>query len=182
ITVSYVWDLPHFSNRNLLMREAAGGWQLTGIIRRQSATPLTLTAGSDRSQTGLNTDRALKVSSNVYGGSACAKVSSACVNYLDPTAFVTVYTATSYPLGTYGNTGKGQFSGPSFITWDVGMLKNFALTPSERVRMQFHAEFFNVLNHTNLNNPTTAANSANFGNIQSSQDPRIGQLALKVIF
>ena len=89
---------------------------------------------------------------------------------------------TSFPLGTYGNTAKGAFNGPAFIGWDVGVLKNFALSPGERFRLQFHAEFFNVLNHTNLNNPTTAANSANFGNIQSAADPRIGQLALKLMF
>jgi hypothetical protein len=93
-----------------------------------------------------------------------------------------VYTNTSFPLGTYGNTGKGAFNGPAFIGWDVGVLKNFALSPGERFRLQFHAEFFNVLNHTNLNNPTTAANSANFGNIQGAGDPRIGQLALKLLF
>jgi hypothetical protein len=104
------------------------------------------------------------------------------VNYLNPASFVTVYTNTSFPLGTYGNTGKGAFNGPAFIGWDVGVLKNFALSPGERFRLQFHAEFFNVLNHTNLNNPTTAANSANFGNIQSAADPRIGQLALKFLF
>jgi hypothetical protein len=181
-TVSYVWDLPSFGNSNLLMREAAGGWQLTGIIRRQSGQALTATAGSDRSQTGLSTDRAMQIAPNVYGGSACAKVTTTCVNSLNPASFVTTYTATSFPLGSYGNTGKGAFNGPSLITWDMGALKNFPLTPSERLRLQFHAEFFNVLNHTNLNNPTTAANSANFGNIQSSGDPRIGQLALKLIF
>jgi hypothetical protein len=180
--ISYVWDLPSFSNQNLLTREVAGGWQLTGIIRRQSGQALTTTAGADRSQTGLGTDRAMQSASNVYGGAACAKVATACVNYLNPASFVTVYTNTSFPLGTYGNTGKGAFNGPAFIGWDVGALKNFALSPGERFRLQFHAEFFNVLNHTNLNNPTTAANSANFGNIQSAGDPRIGQLALKFLF
>jgi hypothetical protein len=180
--ISYVWDLPTLSNRNLLTREVAGGWQLTGIIRRQSGQALTPTAGADRSQTGLGTDRAMQTSSNVYGGAACAKVATACVNYLNPASFVTVYTNTSFPLGTPGNTGKGAFNGPAFMGWDVGVLKNFALSSGDRFRLQFHAEFFNVLNHTNLNNPTTAANSANFGNIQSSGDPRIGQLALKLLF
>jgi hypothetical protein len=37
--ISYVRDLPSLSNQNLLMREVAGGWQLTGIIRRQSGGP-----------------------------------------------------------------------------------------------------------------------------------------------
>jgi hypothetical protein len=176
-----VWDLPTFANSNLLMREVAGGWQLTGVMRRQSGQGFTATAGSDRSQTGLNTDRAMLTGASPYGGSACGATIT-CVSYLNPAAFVTVYTATSYPLGTYGNTGKNAFNGPAFIGWDVGALKNFALMPEDRLRLQFHAEFFNVLNHTNYNNPTAAANSANFGKILGAQDPRIGQLALKVIF
>ena len=181
-TISYVWDLPALSNENLLLRESLGGWQLTGIIRRQSGQGFTATAGADRSQTGLNADRAmLNGAASPYGGSACA-AGSVCVNYLNPAAFVTNYTATSYPLGTYGNSGKNAFNGPAYIDWDTGLLKNFALMPEDRVRLQFHAEFFNVLNHTNLNNPTSAANSANFGKILGAQDPRIGQLALKLIF
>jgi hypothetical protein len=116
-----------------------------------------------------------------YGGTACA-AGSVCTNYLSPASFVTSYTATSFPLGTYGNTGKNAFNGPGYMDWDVGALKNFALMPEDRLRLQFHAEFFNVLNHTNLNNPTSAANNANFGKILGAQDPRIGQLALKLIF
>ena len=182
-TFSYVWDLPSFAHSNVLMRETLGGWQLTGIVRRQSGPYFTTTAGADRSQTGLNSDRAMRQpNANPYGGTPCATVTTSCVNYLNPAAFVTVYTATSYPLGTYGNTGKGAFNGPSFISWDAGALKNFSLTPSERVRLQFHAEFFNVLNHANFNNPTAAANNANFGRILGAGDPRIGQLALKLIF
>jgi hypothetical protein len=180
-TISYVWDLPTFAHRNLLLRETAGGWQLTGIVRRQSGQGFTATAGADRSQTGLGTDRAMQIAPNPYGGSACGATIT-CVSYLNPASFVTTYTATSFPLGTYGNVGKGALNGPAFINWDVGALKNISLTPEDRVRLQFHAEFFNVLNHTNFNNPTSAANSGNFGKILSAGDPRIGQLALKLIF
>ncbi len=180
-TISYVWDLPTFAKSNLLMRETAGGWQLTGIVRRQSGQGFTATAGTDRSQTGLGTDRAQQIAANPYGGSACG-TNLICVSYLNPASFVTSYTTANYPLGTYGNTGKNAFNGPAFMGWDVGALKNFALMPEDRVRLQFHAEFFNVLNHTNYSNPTSAANSGNFGKILGAQDPRIGQLALKVIF
>jgi hypothetical protein len=183
VTVSYVWDLPTLSNEGLLLRTIAGGWHLTGIIRAQSGQGFTATAGADRSQTGLNADRAILVpGASAYGGNPCGVSATPCTNYLNPASFVTVYTATSYPLGTYGNTGKGAFNGPRFSTWDAGLLKTFPLSPGERFRLQFHAEFFNVLNHTNLNNPTSAANSANFGKILSAQDPRIGQLALKLLF
>jgi hypothetical protein len=182
-TISYVWSLPWFSNGTLLQRETIGGWQFTGIIRRQSGQGFTVTAGADRSQTGLGTDRGmLNGSASPYGGSACAGTSVVCHNYLNPASFVTSYTATSYPLGTYGNTGKNAFNGPAYIGWDVGALKKFPLMSENRFDLQFHAEFFNVLNHTNFNNPNAAANNTNFGRILSAQDPRIGQLALKLIF
>ena len=175
VTLSYVWDLPTLRGNNLLARETLGGWQLTGILRRQTGQALTPLAGSDRSQTGLGTDRAYLISKNAYGGNACAGAAP-CINYLNPAAFGTV------ALGTSGNVSKGTFFGPSFITWDVGALKNFSLTPGDSVRLQFHAEFFNVLNHTNLGNPALATNASTFGRIQSAQDPRIGQLALKLMF
>lgn len=174
-TVSYVWDLPTLRNHNLFTRETIGGWQVTGIVRRQTGQGLTPLAGSDRSQTGLGTDRAYQISKNAYGGDACAGAAP-CINYLNPAAFGTV------PVGTSGNVGKGAFFGPSFITWDAGVLKNFSLAPGDSVRLQFHAEFFNVLNHTNLGNPALATNASTFGRIQSAQDPRIGQLALKLMF
>ena len=181
-TLSYVWDLPTIAHSNLFMRETLGGWQLTGIIRRLTGQYFTATAGADRSQTGLNADRSMLLpSTNPYGGHPCSTITTSYVNYLNPTSFVTVYTPTSYPLGTYGNTGKNYFLGPSYITWDVGTIKNFNLSP-ERFRLQFRADFFNIFNHTNFNNPTSAANNANFGRILGAQDPRIGQLALKLIF
>jgi len=182
-TVSYVWNLPSLSRSNALERETIGGWQLTGIIRRQSGQGFTVTAGADRSQTGLNTDRGmLNAGASPYGGTPCAGLSVVCHNYLNPTSFVTAYTATSFPLGTYGNTGKNAFNGPAYMDWDMGALKNFSLMPEDRLTLQFHAEFFNVFNHTNFNNPTAAANNTNFGRILSAQDPRIGQLALKLVF
>jgi hypothetical protein len=63
----------------------------------------------------------------------------------------------------------------------VGLLKNFAIV-SDRYQLQFHAEFFNVLNKTNLNTPVATISSAGFGTITGSGDPRIGQLALKLNF
>ena len=90
------------SSRNLLTREVAGGCQLTEVIRRQSGQALTATAGIDRSRTGPGTDRATQIFTNVYGGGSCAKVATACVNYLNATSFVTVPTNTTVPLGTFG--------------------------------------------------------------------------------
>ncbi len=172
---SYVWQLPTLEHANRAMRAVAGGWELNGIITAETGPPLTLTAGVDRSMTGIGYDRAQMVSANatVYGPGACAN-SAPCVSYINPSAFALP------AIGTFGNVGKGEFRSPGLFNWDMALHKSFALT--ERWRVQFRAEFFNSLNRVNFAPPTGAVNSSGFGTIPSAADPRIGQLALKVLF
>ena len=59
------------------------------------------------------------------------------------------FTAPIY--GTVGNLGRDTLTGPGYANWDLSLLKATQLT--ERTRLQFRAEFFNVLNHTNLQTP-----------------------------
>ncbi len=49
---------------------------------------------------------------------------------------------------TPGNLGYGTFLGPRTVSWDFSAYKTFAIT--ERQRLQFRTEFFNVMNHPNL--------------------------------
>jgi hypothetical protein len=58
--------------------------------------------------------------------------------------------------------------------------KTFQIT--ESVGLQFHAQYFNILNHTNFTVGTVTVAGAGFGQIRTASDPRIGQLALKVMF
>ncbi len=53
---------------------------------------------------------------------------------------------------------------------------------TERVRLQFRVEYFNIFNHTNFANPAASFSGAGFGTITTAADPRIAQLALKVYF
>ena len=78
---------------------------------------------------------------------------------------------------------KGTLRGPGFTNWDAAVLRSFPVfRGSEFV---FRAEYFDLLNHTELSNPNTnftAANSA-FGTITGSQGgPRIAQFSLKFNF
>jgi Carboxypeptidase regulatory-like domain/TonB dependent receptor len=172
--VSYVYDLPKLSKANALVRTIAGGWQLTGILTYQTGGPLTILAGKDQSQTGIGSDRADYLGGTQYGTGACGSTAP-CVNSLVPSSF-------GLPaIGAFGNVGKGSLRGPDLLNWDTGLFKEFPLV-AERLRLQFRAEFFNTSNRKNFNNPNVTQSAGGFGSITSAQDPRIGQLALKLIF
>jgi outer membrane receptor protein involved in Fe transport len=186
---SFLLDLPKLNNSPALVKYAAGGWQLTGLFTYQSGGPITILAGKDQSGTGLNSDRAAYLGGDPYGGNACG-TAAPCVNWVNPAAF-------GLPaIGSYGNVGKGALRGPNFINYDGGLFKSFPLH-QERVSIQFRAEFFNLFNRLNLYNPNVPQSSttgngivalapsvaaAGFGTIKAAYDPRIGQLALKLIF
>jgi hypothetical protein len=192
---SYVWNLSKFSNSSGLVRNVIGGWQWTGIYSFTSGDPLTILAGTDQSQTGNNLDRAdyigptnefgKLVPSSQRGG--CTGVKH-CVPWLDTAYFA------KPALGNYGNAGKGTWRGPSLWDVDTGLIKNFYPMPShERFSFQFRGEFFNLFNHPQWSDPnTTFANGAfgstrstigvATGNVATSADSRIIQLALKMYF
>ncbi|MGI4830897.1 MAG: hypothetical protein ACRYFU_22310, partial [Janthinobacterium lividum] len=140
-----------------------------------------LGANSDGSL--LNRDRAVWSGLNPYGGNACSGLTTPCRNFLNPAVFSTNPTNTPNnfnPL-TYGNIVKGSFVGPRFQSWDVSVIRSFPIR--EALGLQFRAEFFNVLNHTNLGDPQQTQTSSAFGRISSTNgDPRIGQLSLKLLF
>ena len=60
--------------------------------------------------------------------------------------------------GTYGALGRGVYSGPGLAEVDASLFKNTAIT--ERMNLQFRAESFNLLNHTNLGTPNATVFSA----------------------
>ncbi len=176
--ISYVWQLPTPS-AGKVVRAALGDWQLTGVFQAQTGGEFTVTAGKDQSQTGLGGDRGVLVGP-ALGPGACT--SAPCVNYLVPSSFAQPPAATvaSPYLNSFGNIGAGAILGPGMMSWDVGVFRSIRF--HERNSLQLRGEFFNVLNHSNFSNPTSGMSSGGFGSISSAGDPRIGQLALKLIF
>jgi hypothetical protein len=53
---------------------------------------------------------------------------------------------------------------------------------TEGIQLEYRAEFFNVFNHAQFQQPSGAYGSSSFGNVTSAWDPRIGQMALKLYF
>lgn len=169
---TYVWQLPSLAHANRFLRYSLGGWQTTGLLQMQSGPPLTIVAGKDQSNTGLNQDRAVVVG-NPYGSNACL-TNATCVSYLNPSSFVLP------TVGSFGNVGKGLLTGPGIVNLDAGFVR--IVPVRERMEMQLRVEFFNIFNHANFNNPKNSVSGAGLGQILSAADPRIGQLALKFVF
>jgi len=179
---SYVWQTPALKTTNTFVRQTVGNWEVSGIVTAESGAPLTLYAGQDRSQTGIGSDRAQQISSDVYRKGTCG-TPTPCLHWLNQSAFAVP------AIGQFGNVGKGQFTGPGFFNWDMGVFKRFPVT--ERVSLQFRSEFFNTFNHANFStdntgsrakSPIQSVSGAGFGNILAANDPRIIQMALKVVF
>src|SRR5437764_9327407 len=53
--------------------------------------------------------------------------------------------------GNTGTLGRNTFTGPGFMEWNPSLFKNFKI--SERTKLEFRAESFNILNHTNFKLP-----------------------------
>jgi hypothetical protein len=71
--------------------------------------------------------------------------------------------------------------GPAYFDVDASLFKDFQFT--ERYRLQFRAEAFNLENRANFNNPNaTVSSGVTFGRLTSAFDPRVLQFALKLFF
>jgi hypothetical protein len=174
LTAQYVWQLPKLKGSNAFVRSIVNGWQTSGLVILRSGNALTLYTGQDNSLTGLNRDVPI-LTGNPYALGACATTTVRCKDWLNPNAF-------SLPTaGTDGNLVKGTLTGPRYTDWDAGLFRN--ITFAEKVNVQFRAEYFNLLNHTNLSDPgTTVVTTSTFGKITTANSPRVAQLSLKLSF
>ena len=82
--------------------------------------------------------------------------------------------------GAYGNIGRDAIHGPGRLNFDAALSRSFSF--KERYRLEARFEGFNVINHTNHSNPTTALSSSNFGKILGAGEPRILQASMKFHF
>jgi hypothetical protein len=164
------------SARGLLHR-LIGGWQANGIATLLSGFPFTPQDGSNVSGDGdtRNPDRP-ELNRSFSGPILLRKPAQ----WFSPKAF-------SLPAaGTYGNLGRGTLDGPGLADVDVSLAKDSAL--SERIKVQFRAEFFNVLNRANLDAPNPivfsgGAISSTAGLITATATTsRQIQFGLKVLF
>jgi hypothetical protein len=150
-----------------LERAIVGGWQVAPIVTVTSGTRVTPTTGTDASLTGVGLDRP-NIIGNPYVSGEARKYR------LNPAAFQ------ANGPGTYGDTKPYSLVGPTYADMDGAVSRMFPMP--EKMQLEFRSECFNCLNHPNLLGPTAALNSSLFGQITTSDPPRILQLSLKVDF
>ena len=81
--------------------------------------------------------------------------------FLNPGAFGNPAQISNTAVGTLG---RNSLTGPGFYSVDASISRWFGVPRlSEAARLSIRADFFNVLNHTNLGNPDNLLGSPNFG-------------------
>lgn len=169
--LNYLWQLP--SPKQGVAKALLGGWETSAILSLQSGFPLNITSGGDYSYSlpEVSNDQAQTISAPQY-------ISGTRNNRI--TQWFTTNAFTTPQSNTFGNAGRNILIGPGTFNIDFSVHKDFLF--SEHFRLQYRAEFFNLLNHTLLNNPDTTVIDSTFGQITTARDPRITQMALKLIF
>ena len=173
LVISAVWELPRLKTSAAPVRWVLGGWQSNAIFTASSGTPLTVRSGADNNYDGWSSDFA----DYMGGDGSCPR---AVPNRTRSRAGSTPASSQPTPWARSARGGGGNCARRGTANLDFSLFKNFQF--AERRRVQLRAEAFNFLNHANLGSPGTSVNSPSFGVISSASEPRILQLAVKVIF
>ena len=150
------------------MRSVINGWQVSGIVKILSGSYMSVSSGIDNALSATNDQTPNQILPSPYAAERNID------HWLNPAAFAQPAT------GTYGNMGQRNIVGPGSIGIDMGLTRKFQVR--EKQAVEFRAEAFNLPNHVNPGTPVTNFTSTTFGKIQSANDPRILQLALKYVF
>jgi hypothetical protein len=185
-----VWQLPD-SGLTGLMAALADGWQVSGIVRMRSGSPVTPFLASNRSRSvwspSLGPGTGFDRPSYAPGRGPDNAVIGDPNQWFDPAAFV-------LPApGTFGNVGRNELIGPDLRTVDAAFTR---LIPWSRLgsagRIELRLEVFNLFNRANFGPPALVAFSgtlpteaplSSFGQIRSTiTSARQVQLGARVVF
>lgn len=171
---SYLYNLPEvYRGDSAIGRKVLNSWSLSGIVTLQSGTPFSI-YGADTAFSATLADLApgRTLASAIKGGNVADRLNA----YFDPTAFVA-----PTAFGDFGQLGRNIIVGPKQIDTDMSFVKTIPVT--EKQRVEFRGELFNVFNNVNFANPIDIVTSENFGQIPAtSTGPRVAQFALKYMF
>jgi hypothetical protein len=174
LTISTGYELPvgkgkrFLSNANGIVNAFLGGWQTQAILVLHSGLPFTPTISRDVSNTGIGGQLPNRIGSGVLSDPTVA-------DWFNKADFALPATY------TYGNSGSYILRADKFKNLDFSVFKQFTVT--ERMKLQFRAETFNLTNSPTFNPPGTNIDVASGGVVTSTvSSPRNIQFGLKLNF
>jgi hypothetical protein len=189
---SYYWEFP-VPKRQGVVGKLVDGWGLSGITTFQSGFPIRITSSADleletsfdfeapgepdligkfRTQDPRKSGCAFGTGPTAVPASSCSPVPN---QFFDPNVFA------PQALGTIGSAPRSICCGPGINQFDIALLKSTSVR--EQKQIQFRAEFFNAFNHAQFFVPDgNITDGPTFGQVTKGRDPRLIQLALKLIF
>ncbi|HEX4165663.1 MAG TPA: hypothetical protein VHZ55_09315, partial [Bryobacteraceae bacterium] len=172
---SYNWAVPFDRAFSRAPKRLTQGWNFVGISRFSTGFPITMSQSSgDLSLTGDAANDTPDLVGKVHTQDPRQAGPNGPNTYFFPDAFA------NETYGSFGTANRRFFHGPGILNTDFALEKDTRIT--ETTAVQFRAEFFNIFNHAQFNNPSGNFSSSTFGIVTSARDPRIGQLSLKFLF
>ena len=163
-------------------------WQVSPLASLYTGNPIQLTAGKDVSLSTQGLDRpSVILPDQVYPAQQSPS------EFFNPNAFTCAGPGTGTlggvsgvntacaGTGVFGNLGRNSVYGPNKVNFDLALSRQFKF--SERWKMEFRSDFFNILNHGNWSGIGTSVSSGTtFGQVTSFGSPRLIQMAMKFYF
>jgi hypothetical protein len=146
--INGTWELPFgtghrvLANATTVQNKIVGGWSISGIASIQTGFPFSPQLGYNPTGNGDTRNPVRPQLNPDFHDRLYPRTPT---QWFDPNAFVAPYP------GTFGNAGRDSLTGPGLTNLDFSLVKNTSI--HERVRTQFRAEYFNILNHTNFATP-----------------------------
>jgi len=174
---NFEYDIPLASALTSMPKRLTQGWMVLGIYTAQTGFPFTVVSQYGSLQYGYDSfdgfgarPNALQKATTVSNvGSGPQYFSNGVINgsnYGLNDGFFGTPTVTSPVTGGAvlpqpGNLGRNTFTGPNWWNFDFSLVKDTRFT--ERMQLQFRAEFFNVMNHATFGTPGASLGSPSFG-------------------
>ncbi len=160
-------DIPNYFAASLVWDWK--GWTLSGFATLQSGTPVAVTQATNfNAFAGFGVQRP-----NLVGDPTLPADERTPAHWFNTAAFAVA------PQFTIGSASRNPVRGPAYRDVDVAVMRRI---PLRRQAIELRAEMFNLFNTVNFGAPNAVLGAANFGTITTALDPRVVQLAAKLLF
>lgn len=170
LVANFILELPFGEGKPYaqsgIARHLLGGWLVSGIYSARSGRPLTISQGTN------NVGPGAEGLPNLVGDPEGPKTVD---QWYNKAAFELV------PSGTFGNAGRNIVRGPGWVTFDMSVQRQIAVTG--RVNATLRWDVFNLFDRANLGLPERNIAAATAGVISTlAGDPRVMQFSLRLAF